>query len=495
MVDRPALFAHHHNHQGEKRMPRKPKMEKQTITVVVNHLPVTVILHPPTGLRKSWYAYWTGLVASKSTSQRKLEDAIVVVEKMVNRWIAGGTGSAPTTDDLVMTDEEFKALQQAHYNRRKDPDAARRAAKTSKDCLESIEAFKAITGLDRVAAATPHDCGRFQQEALTRAKNWRHTHAREGCAERVSPNTVLKWSRTLAAAFERANRNAGKKCIRGVLAEEKLLESNPWNRFAWLIEGIRRPVVQFNPAELLSLLTFVETKWGGIQAGAAAFKTLLWSGIRREELATLSWDALRVVDGEHHFEVVGKHGVRRWLRLPDGLYHELVAMRTENAFVFAAYTGQLQRFHADEPNFTQNIRAEFKPANFEQWLYRRVKDWAAENGKGNAYVHTFRKTGLQHARDGEDINREVAADARVSPSVLTGHYVTQSDAQLRAGSNRTFRRILASLPADVARRYGHGETNFAGLEKQLKQAVKQKNWDLARELSARLALKDRATAS
>jgi integrase len=475
-------------------MPRKPKLEKQTITVIVNGLPIAVVLHPPTGERKSWYAYWNGLVASKSTGQRNLDDAIIVVEKMVKRWIEGGTGAQPTVDDLVMSDEEFKALQQAHYRRRKDPAAARRAAKTLKDCLESIEAFKAITGLDRVATATPHDCGRFQQEALTKPKNWRHTHAREGCKEHVSPNTVLKWSRTLAAAFERANRNAGRKCIRGVLPEEKLLESNPWSRFAWLVEGIKRPVLQFNPDELLSLLTFVETKWAGIEAAAAAFKTLLWSGLRREELSTLSWDALRFVDAEQHFEVIGKHGVRRWLRLPDGLYNELAAMRTDSSYVFAAYTVQLQRFHEAEPNFAQNIRAEFKPANFEQWLYRRVKDWASENDKGSAYLHTFRKTGLQHAREGEDINREVATDARVSTSVMTGHYVTQSDAQLRAGSNRTFRRILASLPPKVARRYGHVETKSAGLEQQLQQAVEQKNWDLVRELSARLSQKDRATA-
>ena len=51
-------------------MPRKPKPEKQTITVLVNGTPVAVILHPPTGTRPSWYAYWNGLVASKSTGQR-----------------------------------------------------------------------------------------------------------------------------------------------------------------------------------------------------------------------------------------------------------------------------------------------------------------------------------------------------------------------------------------------------------------------------------------
>ena len=40
-------------------MPRKPKLEKTAITVVVNGTPVTVTLHPPTGTRRSWYVYWT----------------------------------------------------------------------------------------------------------------------------------------------------------------------------------------------------------------------------------------------------------------------------------------------------------------------------------------------------------------------------------------------------------------------------------------------------
>ena len=107
--------------------------------------------------------------------------------------------------------------------------------------------------------------------------------------------------------------------------------------------------------------------------------------------------------------------------------------------------------------------------------------------EGDAYVHTFRKTGLQNAREGEDIIREVAGDARVSASVLTRHYVTQSEAQLRAGGNRTHRRILASLPAEVARRYGHEATAIPGLEGQLQAAFEARNWELVRELSARLA--------
>jgi integrase len=470
-------------------MPRKPKLDKKTITVVVNSTPITVTLHPPTGARKAWYAYWGGLVSSRSTGQSELAKAIVAAENMVKNG-----GRQAQLEDVVLSDEEFQTIQRVHYARKKDPDAQRRSAKSLKDCLGAIEAFKGISGLERVASANPADCGQFQQRALVMSRNWRHHHARSDAHEKISPNTVLKWSRQMMAAFERVNRNAGKKCVRDVIADEKLLESNPWSRFSWLVEGIERPVRQFDPEELLSLLDFIETRWGGVPAEAAAFKTLLWTAIRREELATLSWNATHVVEGEHHFDVVGKRGVRRWLRLPDLLYHDLMKMRNASAFVFAAYTEQLQQHYRENPNVYQNIRFEYKPANFEHWLYRRVKEWAATNPKGDAYVHIFRKTGLQHAREGADINREVAADASVSTSVLTTHYITQSEAQLRAGSNRTFRRILASLPTEVAYRYGYEEAATPGLEEQLQAAVATKNWSLVREVSGNLAKEVRSEA-
>jgi hypothetical protein len=41
-------------------MPRKPKIDKVKITVVVGGEPVSVVLHPPTISRRSWFAYPSG---------------------------------------------------------------------------------------------------------------------------------------------------------------------------------------------------------------------------------------------------------------------------------------------------------------------------------------------------------------------------------------------------------------------------------------------------
>ena len=101
-------------------MPRKLRLEKKTVNVVVDGRAISVILHPPTGARKSWYVYWPGLVASKSTGQHTLNDAIRVAENMVRNG-----GRRAVMADTVLTDEEFDQIQRAHFAKKTDA-AARR---------------------------------------------------------------------------------------------------------------------------------------------------------------------------------------------------------------------------------------------------------------------------------------------------------------------------------------------------------------------------------
>lgn len=469
-------------------MPRKPTLTKQTIQVIVNGKPIAVVLHPPTAARKSWYAYWNGLVASKSTGQPRLEDAITAAEVMFRRWKAGDSGHRAVAVDASLLDADFEAIQLAHFSRRKDPAGQARSAKTLEETLDAIAAFKSITGLEHIAQATPDDCARFQTEALTRPKNWRSQHPKsKKTDECISPNTVLKWSRSLQAAFERANRSAGKKCVRGVVDEGKLLPTNPWTQFGWRVEATKRPIRQFDSDDLLSLLTHLEADWVGVPLAALAAKVFLWSACRKLEVASLTWDALRPVGSEVHFEVVGKHGIERWFRVPEPVYRELLAYRTGSPFVFASYTDQIRAVHADNRGCLKKIKDEFLPKNFGRWFYERVKEWSKTHPKGRAFVHHFRKTGLQHARRGEDINRQVAADARVGEGPMMSSYVKETDEEMRARSNRTFRRILASLPPEVARRYGHIEEDRSELEKRLQAATEAKDWGLVAAISARLA--------
>lgn len=341
-------------------MPRKQQQAKQTITVVVNGDPIKVGLHPPTEKRKAWYAYWAGCVYSRSTNQTDLTEAIRVAESMVKNG-----GKQVLLSDAVLSDEEFEAIQRAHFAKRTDPASKVRAEKSLESCLESIAAFKKLAGLPHAAMATADDCARFQVEALKLPNNWRREYPKGRTdAECLSANTVLKWCRSLQAAFERANRNAGKKCVRGVIVESKLLNANPWAQFTW-IEGTERPIRQFDADDLLSFLTFLETEGRKVPVAALAAKVFLWSCCRKHEVAGLEWKQARLVMDdqrvvvlgdspperlrikEAHFHVVGKWGVERWFRVPETLFHDLLVQRRSSPFVFAAYTDQIRIAHAD----------------------------------------------------------------------------------------------------------------------------------------------------
>src|SRR5690606_33764596 len=106
-------------------MPRKPKKEKQRVTVLVDGKPIAVTMHPPTGNRKSWYAFWTGLTTSKSTGQADLDEAVKVVENMLRNG-----GKKTDLSDLVMSDDEFEEIQRRHYAKKTDPEARKRSMKS-----------------------------------------------------------------------------------------------------------------------------------------------------------------------------------------------------------------------------------------------------------------------------------------------------------------------------------------------------------------------------
>jgi len=308
-------------------MPRKPRKEKKTVQVVLGGKPYAAVLHPPVGSHKTWYCYWAGAVYKRSTGQSEEAAAVVAAEEMLRRWLEGDAGHRAAPADARLSDDELIAIQEAHFGRKTDPAARARSAKSQEECLDAISAFRAISGLSPISLATADDCASFQRKALERPKNWRKRHPRsKATVETISPNTVLKWSRCLQSSFERANRSAGKKCVRGVVDDGKLLTSNPWTQFTW-IEGTKAAIRQFDGDELLGLLGHLDAAWGGVPVASAAIKVFLWSGCRKLEIAGLTWDMLRAVGEEVHFEVVGKWGVERWFRIPGRLHRRPLRLR------------------------------------------------------------------------------------------------------------------------------------------------------------------------
>ncbi len=64
-------------------MGRKRKSAKQTIYVLHNGENLAVTMSPPTGTRKSWYAYWKDLTTSKSTGCSDFAQACQAVQVLL----------------------------------------------------------------------------------------------------------------------------------------------------------------------------------------------------------------------------------------------------------------------------------------------------------------------------------------------------------------------------------------------------------------------------
>ncbi len=252
-------------------MPRRPKEERHEIHVPHNGTTVKVTLFPPRpgSGEKSWNAYWKGQKTRRSTKKKTFAEAIEAATAMVQDRPRGAAAIEPCP-----TDAEFIEIQRRHFSKKGD-----RSGKglSLTNALEAIDAFKRVSGLAPICRATPDDCERFQAEALKLLRNWRSQHPKSKPETRtVTDWTVHKWLVALRAAFERANDNAGRKCVRGVVPPERLLKSNPWQRFTW-IEPPKKKIEQFKAEELLTLLQHFRKTWPGVTAAEAMLKVFVWS--------------------------------------------------------------------------------------------------------------------------------------------------------------------------------------------------------------------------
>ena len=146
-------------------MPRKPKRDKRKVEVAVNGRLVTVTMFPPEGNKKSWYAYWAGLRARKSTGYTDFDRAVAAVNDML-----GNGGQKSQVKNAILTDEEFDEIQRRHYDKKQEPEARKRAMKSRVACMEAIYSFRAITGIEPITLATPDDMRTISAHRVETAK-------------------------------------------------------------------------------------------------------------------------------------------------------------------------------------------------------------------------------------------------------------------------------------------------------------------------------------
>ena len=131
-------------------MSRKPKIEIHRFDVPVDDEIIEVALYPPSGRKKTWYAYWKNLPFSRSTGQRRLKDAkSAAVDMLLNGGKVVPDSNAP------MTDEEFIEIQRRHYDKKEKRNDKQQTNSSLVLLLEAVDAFRRITELSSITLATP----------------------------------------------------------------------------------------------------------------------------------------------------------------------------------------------------------------------------------------------------------------------------------------------------------------------------------------------------
>ncbi|TWT91184.1 hypothetical protein [Neorhodopirellula pilleata] len=124
---------------------------------------------------------------------------------------------------------------------------------------------------------------------------------------------------------------------------------------------------------------------------------------------------------------------------------------------------------------------------------KSVAEWSKDSPKGSAYLHVFRKTGLQLALSGEHQISDVAKDASITSGVMEASYAQEFDEELWRKSNRTYRRIRASLTQEVAVRYGDDDSERERLLEELDLARMKLDWEKVSQLAKQIDLLSQET--
>jgi hypothetical protein len=230
----------------------------------------------------------------------------------------------------VLTWEDWDAIQATHFKRRED---RRPAGRTLEECRKAQRLFVAVTGVETASAVDVDLVGRFQDECLGRKSKFGRTYGK---------TTVVKTLSHLSASFNRRNRNAGRKCVRGSVPSERLLESNPFEGTGW-VKAEKTPLRQFGPEQLTSFLAWKYL--GGCPLVFLFAKVSLWGCGRLEEMTELQWDWM---DADGYISIPGyiaKWGKERTVQIPPTLLAEIEEHRNGSPYVWAGYVGQLRAYH------------------------------------------------------------------------------------------------------------------------------------------------------
>jgi len=399
-------------------------MKWKQISVNVAGRMVQAYLHPPNTVKnpKYWYYSCDEIGASRrSLKVTTLVDARVAVTSLI-------TDSLTSVRNAGLSWSEFRAIQVTHFGMRANEKKSGRTLEAG-NC--SLRMFLALVNPESPGDVTPDMVGRFQ--ILCREKGY-------------SPATVHKALTHLSSGFNRCCASSGRRCIRGVVDDSKLLGSNPFMHVRWIEPrvSVKR---QFGVDDIKNLMSW--PKIGKIPSSRLFIQVSLWSAGRIEEMTEIKPEWL---DGCYLTipDSVAKWGKGRCVRFPESIAAQL-------AKGWRSFPEELRQHHRSVGKSNLAVQVmDFEPRRFQYRMQRIIRDWAYRNNVRGLSHHSLRRTALQWSREQQIRKSEAgyAEASNVNLSVGNTHYTVEP------------RRLLADIVyANISHElYRNGLAEMFGLD-------------------------------
>jgi len=393
---------------------------------------LTVYLHPPgtVGNTRYWaFSCREASITKKSLKCNSLKDAKLTAIKLL---------TAPKSEDESKSEEtltwgDWDSIQVAYYRKKANE---KRANRTLEECRKAMRLFVRITGAPDASSVDADMVDRFQSEGVQRKK---------GDGKPYSASTVWKTMAHMSSSFNRCRISAGKRCVRGVVDQSKLLMVNAFEEVNW-IEPTQPRKLQFSREGLKAFLAWAYL--AGCPLLSLFAKVSLWARGRIEEMSELGWDW---IDDQGYVGIPdeqAKWGKGKLVKIPLLLVEELRRYRGSGPFVWERYVEQVRDYHRNTGHLASAHKMlDFSPARLKVHFQKQIQRWAKTSENVGLSHHAFRRTGLQWSREGQlrMYEAEYAKSSNLSLGVADSYY-TRDPRHLRA--DIVFRSIAGELSAD-----------------------------------------------
>lgn len=373
------------------------------LSVDIDGIEIPAHLKPIRDGRANYHVRWKihGRWRSRSTERDVESEA-----KVVGRQIVRGERIEPLPSlSEGMTIKEFERVQADHF---KLGGREKAAAKTQASFDGIWRSLRAVVPFRTIGEFTTAHALQYVRTLQKSSKARNHKH-RKKVSEPMSPDTIRKHVRTLAAAWNRVR--LGHADAVGGIPENRMATGNPWEEIR---NQVPKPRSKGDPVQFdldnRELEHFLD-QFADRPVAELFLITTYWAAGRIGEMSDLEWSWL---DGNYIVipDAVAKRGRGKVIRIPETLLKRLERIRVpDEGYVFAGFQQEVEKVSG-------RVTKPFTPIRLIWRMEKLVKDAAKAIGKPTGLTHhALRRTVMELSDEGELMEKEKESARKLQTTV------------------------------------------------------------------------------